>query len=67
LVALYPVGPLADGAGLNITVTSYTGTLYFGLLGCRAIVPEVDRVAHHLTDALGELVKSAERAAGNWA
>jgi diacylglycerol O-acyltransferase len=63
LVALYPVGPLADGVGLNITVISYTGTLYVGVLGCRGLVPEVDHVAHHLSDSLGELVKVAVRQA----
>jgi len=67
LVALYPVGPLADGVGLNITVISYTGTLYIGILGCRGLVPEVDHVAHHLSDALGELVKVAVRTGGHWA
>jgi diacylglycerol O-acyltransferase len=61
LVALYPVGPLADGVGLNITVLSYTGTLYVGILGCRGLVPEVDRLAHHLSDALNELIKVAVR------
>ncbi len=67
LVALYPVGPLAEGVGLNITVISYSGTLYVGILGCRALVPEVDHVAHHLTDALGELLKVAVRTGGHWA
>jgi diacylglycerol O-acyltransferase len=67
LVALYPVGPLADGVGLNITVISYTGTLYIGILGCRNLVPEVDHVAHHMADALGELVKAAVRTGGHWA
>lgn len=67
LVALYPVGPLADGVGLNITVISYAGTLYCGVIGCRVLVPEVDHVAHHLSDALGELVKVAVRTGGHWA
>jgi WS/DGAT/MGAT family acyltransferase len=66
LVALYPVGPLAEGVGLNITVISYTGTLYVGILGCRGLVPEVDRLAHHMSDALGELVKAAVRTGGQW-
>jgi WS/DGAT/MGAT family acyltransferase len=65
VVALYPVGPLADGVGLNITVMSYAGTMYFGILGCRALVPEVDHLAPHLTDALGELVKAAEKTSGH--
>jgi diacylglycerol O-acyltransferase / wax synthase len=64
LVALYPVGPLAEGVGLNITVISYTGTLYVGILGCRSLVPEVDHLAHHFSDALGELVKAATRTGG---
>jgi WS/DGAT/MGAT family acyltransferase len=67
LVALYPVGPLAEGVGLNITVISYMGTLYIGVLGCRRLVPEVEHVAHHLSDALGELVKVAVRSGGHWA
>jgi len=67
LVALYPVGPLADGVGLNITVISYTGTLYVGVLGCRRLVPEVDHLADHLSDALRELVKAAVRIGGHWA
>jgi WS/DGAT/MGAT family acyltransferase len=67
LVALYPVGPLADGVGLNVTVISYTGTLYVGVLGCRGLVPEVDHVAHHLSDAVGELLKVAVRNGGHWA
>jgi diacylglycerol O-acyltransferase / wax synthase len=67
LVALYPVGPLADGVGLNVTVISYSGTLYVGILGCRSLVPEVDHVAHLLSDALGELVKVAVRTGGHWA
>ncbi|HVC69661.1 MAG TPA: wax ester/triacylglycerol synthase family O-acyltransferase [Acidimicrobiales bacterium] len=67
LVALYPVGPLADGVGLNVTVLSYTATLYVGLLGCRELVPEVDHLAHLVSDALGELVKAAVRTPDHWA
>lgn len=61
LVALYPVGPLAEGVGLNVTVISYAETLYLGLLGCRSLVPDLDQVVHHLTDAFAELVKMAVR------
>lgn len=64
LVAVYPVGPLADGVGLNVTVISYAGTLYVGVLGCRALVPEVAQVAQHVSDSLGELVKAAGRTSG---
>jgi WS/DGAT/MGAT family acyltransferase len=67
LVALYPMGPLVDGVGLNVTVASYDGTLYVGILGCRELVPEVVLFGDHLTDAFGELVKAAVRNAGHWA
>lgn len=66
LAALYPVGPILEGVGLNVTVVSYTGTLYLGLNGCRELVPEVDHVASLLTDAFVELSKSAARHGDQW-
>jgi diacylglycerol O-acyltransferase len=38
----YPVSTIVDGQGLNITVQSYLGTLDFGLVSCRELVPDVD-------------------------
>ncbi len=67
LVALYPVGPLIEGVGLNVTVVSYEGTLYVGILGCRELVPEVAHFGDQLTEAFAELVKAAERNGGHWA
>ncbi|HZU72437.1 MAG TPA: wax ester/triacylglycerol synthase family O-acyltransferase [Acidimicrobiales bacterium] len=59
MVAMYPMGPIADGAGLNITVMSYMGTMYFGLVACREVVPDVDAIARHIDEALDELRKAA--------
>lgn len=67
LVAAYPMGPIVEGVGLNVTVMSYMGTLYMGLLGCRELVPEVDHLAVHLGDSLTELVKAARRNGEHWA
>ena len=67
LVAWYPIGPIIEGVGLNVTVASYMSTLYAGLLACRELVPEVDDVAAHLSDGFGELVKAAARNGGHWA
>jgi diacylglycerol O-acyltransferase len=39
--ALYPLGPVFHGAGLNITVMSNNGRMNVGLLGCRELVPAV--------------------------
>jgi WS/DGAT/MGAT family acyltransferase len=62
--ALYPVGPVADGVGLNVTSMSYQGSVHFGLLACRRLVPDVGDLAILLDDALGELVGAALHARG---
>jgi hypothetical protein len=59
MLAAYPMGPIMDGAPLNITVQSYMGTLFFGLVACREAVPEVWDAARYLDDALDELSKAA--------
>jgi len=66
LAALYPVGPILEGVGLNVTVISYTGTLYLGLTGCRELVPEVAHVATLLSDAFADLSKAAACHGGQW-
>lgn len=40
LEALYPVGPIADGMGLNVTLLSYRGGLDFGFTTCPDLVPD---------------------------
>ncbi len=61
MVAMYPIGPVTEGVGLNITVMSYMGSMYFGLQSCRELVPDVDKVADYLVESLAELVKAARR------
>ncbi len=63
----YPVGPMAEGVGLNVTVFSYLDRVYFGLLACRRLVPELEELAVHVDDALGELVACALDARGRTA
>ncbi len=60
LVAMYPMGPIFDGAGVNATVISYLDHVDFGFLVCRELVPDVDDLAAAVPDALAELVKAAE-------
>jgi WS/DGAT/MGAT family acyltransferase len=62
MLAAYPMGPVTDGGPLNITVQSYMGTLFFGLVACRDAVPEVWDVARYLDDTLTELSKAAAKA-----
>jgi WS/DGAT/MGAT family acyltransferase len=59
----YPVSAIADGQGLNVTVTSYRDHLDFGIIACRELVPDVWSFKDLFAEALEELVKAAERAA----
>jgi diacylglycerol O-acyltransferase len=40
VTALYSVGPILEGIGLNITAWSYVDRLYVSVLGCPASLPE---------------------------
>jgi diacylglycerol O-acyltransferase len=62
--ALYPVGPIAEGVGLNVTTFSYLDQLHFGLLSCRKLLPELNDFAVSVDDALGELLGCALDARG---
>lgn len=59
-MANYPVSAINDGIGLNITVQSYNGSLDFGLVACRELLPDLwDLIdyLHEATDELGEAAK----------
>jgi diacylglycerol O-acyltransferase / wax synthase len=56
---MYPVGPMAEGIGINVTVFSYLDRVCFGLLACRRLLPELADLAAYIDDALGELVACA--------
>ena len=64
MVAMYPMGPIFDGGGLNITVISYLGQMFFGLVGCRETVPNLWSIAGGMNDAMEELRKAAADIAG---
>jgi WS/DGAT/MGAT family acyltransferase len=57
LQGIYPLSIPTMYQALNITVTSYTANMEFGLIGCRRSVPHLQRLLTHLDDALEELVK----------
>jgi WS/DGAT/MGAT family acyltransferase len=58
MVANYPVGPIMDGGGLNMTVMSYLDRLDFGLQACPDVVDDVWSIAAGLQDAMDELVEA---------
>jgi diacylglycerol O-acyltransferase len=63
LLAYYPLSAIVDGQGLNITAMSYRDTLFLGVIACRELVPDVDRLTAYLEEELRALTKSLDRAA----
>ena len=64
LVATYPMGPVMEGAGLNVTVLSYLDNVDFGFLAGAELVPDVWDLADHIDDAMAELLAAAEEIDG---
>jgi diacylglycerol O-acyltransferase / wax synthase len=61
VLGIYPASAITDMTGaLNITVFSYDGSLDFGLIACRELVPDVWNLIGYLRDALDELLALAE-------
>jgi WS/DGAT/MGAT family acyltransferase len=68
LTAGYPLGPVMDGMGVNITVMSYRGRLNWGFHTSPDIVPSVSSLADAMPRALDELadaVPSVLRSVGD--
>jgi diacylglycerol O-acyltransferase len=55
LDGLYPLSIPLDGQALNITCTSYSDEIAFGLTGCRRTVPHLQRLLGYLDDELTAL------------
>jgi diacylglycerol O-acyltransferase len=53
--ALYPLGPVFHGAGLNVTVMSSNGKMHVGLIGCRDALPEIAALAEKFPAELDAL------------
>ncbi len=58
LVALYPIGPLMMGMGLNCTVMSYLHSVDFGVQCDPQLIPDPWLITDHIPDALQELNKT---------
>jgi diacylglycerol O-acyltransferase len=59
MVEVFPVVPLARGQGLSIGLTSYDGTVYFGLNADRDSVSDVDALADLIEQEVAYLVELA--------
>jgi diacylglycerol O-acyltransferase / wax synthase len=59
LVAGYPLGPVFEGAGLNITVMSYIDSIDFGFNAATNSVPDLWALAEYVPIAFEELRQAA--------
>ena len=53
--ALYPLGPVFHGAGVNITVASNHGHMHVGIIACRESMPDVDDLVRRFPVELDRL------------
>jgi WS/DGAT/MGAT family acyltransferase len=58
--AMYPLGPIFHGSGLNITVMSLCGTLNVGIVSCPELLPDLWDMTDDFTAALGELLDATK-------
>lgn len=65
LVGLNPLGPIMDGAGLNVTVLSYVDNINWGFIACRELMPDLWDLAEAIPDAQSELLKAAQSVAAD--
>ena len=59
LTAIYSMGPILEGVGLNITVWSYRDDLFVGAVSCPQLIPDLAGLVGRLDDALAELEKAS--------
>ena len=59
LVAAYPMGPIMDGAGLNVTVLSYRDHIDIGFMADAELVPDIWDLAAQVRPAFEELLQLA--------
>jgi WS/DGAT/MGAT family acyltransferase len=63
VLAIYPMGPIGEGVGLNVTVLSNMDRVDMGLLACRETVPSLWEIAEGFETAVANLKSAAEQTA----
>ena len=58
LIGVYPISTIAPGLAINITIYSYAGTLFFGLVAGHHAIPDLSPLANEITVAMKELQKA---------
>ncbi|SOJ55942.1 Putative diacylglycerol O-acyltransferase [Mycobacterium simulans] len=63
--AMYPLGPIFHGSGLNITVMSLNSKLDVGLISCPDLLPDLWEMADEFAIGMEELLAACERSPGD--
>ncbi|MEZ3177923.1 wax ester/triacylglycerol synthase family O-acyltransferase [Streptomyces pimonensis] len=61
LGAVFPLAPLAPGHSLAVAVSTYRGHVHYGLVADGAAVPDLDLLAHALTEEVAALTAVCDR------
>ena len=56
ITRLFPLGPVLDGAGLNVTVLSQQDEMGFGLIACRELMPDLWDLCSAIEEEVGEIL-----------
>ncbi|MGI9615415.1 MAG: WS/DGAT/MGAT family O-acyltransferase [Acidimicrobiales bacterium] len=59
LVASYPLPVVTDGAALNITLSSYDGSMHFGIVSCRDAIDDLWPLLDAIESATDELLDAS--------
>jgi len=62
--ALFPLGPVFHGAGLNVTVMSNNGQMNVGIIACRESMPDAEALVRHFPDQLDRMMQAVAASQG---
>jgi len=60
VTGIFPMGPLMEGSGVNVTVLSEAHHLNVGIMACPDVVPDVDELGGRFVEAVAELHRLAQ-------
>lgn len=64
IAAVYPFGPLVEGAGINITALSNMGNVDIGIIACPDVAPDIDALADGIVEGIRVLRAAADERGG---
>jgi diacylglycerol O-acyltransferase len=59
LLEIWPFVAIYHSLGLNLAIVSYNGSVYFGVLADRDLVPDVDEFARHLGESAADFQRAS--------